>query len=100
MLNTEVWESEGSIGNHLIIRVKSGALKNVGRKHFSEAKLIKNGGGTRDFLWGGGGRRKEWWVVKEERKWQGFGSAKGQHLVWETETDHRWRELKEKGALH
>ena len=55
MLNTEVWESEGSIGNHPIIRVKSGALKNVGRKHFGEAKLIKNGGGTRDFLWGGAG---------------------------------------------
>lgn len=55
MRNTEVWESEGSIGNHPIIRVKSGALKNVGRKHFGEAKLIKNGGGTRDFLWGGAG---------------------------------------------
>ena len=53
--NAEVWESEGSIGNHPIIRVKSGALKNVGRKHFGEAKLIKNGGGTRDFLWGGAG---------------------------------------------
>ena len=39
-------------------------------------------------------------MVKEERKWQGFGSAKGQHLVWETETDHWWRELKEKGAPH
>ena len=50
MRNTEVWESEGSIGNHPIIRVKSGALKNVGRKHFGEAKLIENGGGTRDFL--------------------------------------------------
>ena len=71
MLNAEVWESEGSIGNHPIIRVKSGALKNVGRKHFGEAKLIKNGGGTRDFLWGGGGRRKEWWLVKEERNWGG-----------------------------
>ena len=53
MFNAEVWESEGSIGNHPIIRVKSGALKNVGRKHFGGAKLIKNGGGTRNFLWGG-----------------------------------------------
>ena len=40
MLNAEVWESEGSKGNHPIIRVKSGALKNVRRKHFGEAKLI------------------------------------------------------------
>ena len=60
MRNTEVWESEGSIGNHPIIRVKSGALKNVGRKHFGEAKLVENGGGTRDFLWGGVGKSGRW----------------------------------------
>ena len=61
MFNAEVWESEGSIGNHPIIRVKSGALKNVGRKHFGEAKLIKNGGGTRDFLWGAGVGKSGGW---------------------------------------
>ena len=57
MLSAEVWESEGSVGNHPIKRVKSRALKNVGRKHFVEAKLVENGGGTWNFLWGGGGHR-------------------------------------------
>ena len=46
MLSAEVWESEGSVGNHPIKRVKSRALKNVGREHFVEAKLVENGGGT------------------------------------------------------
>ena len=55
MLSTEVWESEGSVGNHPIKRVKSRALKNVGREHFVEAKLIKNSGGVWKFLWGGAG---------------------------------------------
>ena len=55
MLSAEVWESEGSVGNHPIKRVKSRALKNVGRKHFVEAKLVENGGGTWNFLWGGAG---------------------------------------------
>ena len=55
MLSAKVWESEGSVGNHPIKRVKSRALKNVGRKHFVEAKLVENGGGTWDFLWGGAG---------------------------------------------
>ena len=55
MLSAEVWESEGSVSNHPIKRVKSRALKNVGRKHFVEAKLVENGGGTWKFLWGGAG---------------------------------------------
>ena len=45
MLNTEVWEGEGSVGNHPIKRVKSRTLKNVRRKHFIEAELVENGGG-------------------------------------------------------
>ena len=51
MLSTEVWESEGSVGNQPIKRVKSRALKNVGRKHFVEAKLEENGSGIWNFLW-------------------------------------------------
>ena len=99
MLSAEVWESEGSVGNHPIKRVKSRALKNVGRKHFVRFKLIENGGGTWNFLWGGAniGKSGGW---QRRRKWRGFGSAKGQHLVWEIETDHQLRELKEKGAPH
>ena len=42
MISTEVWESKGSVCNHPIKRVKSRALKNVGRKHFIEAKLVEN----------------------------------------------------------
>ena len=42
MISTEVWESKGGICNHPIKRVESRALKNVGRKHFSEAKLVEN----------------------------------------------------------
>ena len=37
-------------------------------------------------------------MVKDGRRWREFGSAKGQHLVWEIGTDHQVRELKEKGA--
>jgi len=55
MLSTEVWESEGSVGNHPIKWIKNRALKNVGREHFVEAKLVENGGGARDFLWRGAG---------------------------------------------
>ena len=58
MLSTEVWESVGSIGDHPIKGVKGKALKNVGRKHFVEAQLVENGGGTWEFLWGDGHRQE------------------------------------------
>ena len=59
MLSTE---SESSVCNHPIERVKSRALKNIGRKHFLEAQLVKNGGGTWEFLWrrAGVGKSSEW----------------------------------------
>ena len=75
MLNTEVWESEGSIGNHPIIRVKSGALKNVGRKHFGE-KLIKNGGGTRG---GAGVGKSGGW---QRRRENGRGLVRPKDNIW------------------
>ena len=37
-------------------------------------------------------------MVKDERKWRGFGSAKGQRWVWEIGTGHQVRKLKGKGA--
>ena len=62
MLNTEVWESESSVGNHPIERIKGRALENIGRKHFLEAKLVENGGGTWEFLWrrAGVGKSSGW----------------------------------------
>ena len=44
MVSAEVWESKGGVCNHPIKRVKSRALKNVGRKHFSE--LVENSSGA------------------------------------------------------
>ena len=46
MVSAEVWESKGGVCNHPIKRVKSRALKNVGRKHFIEAKLVENSSGA------------------------------------------------------
>ena len=57
-----VGERESSVGNHPIKRIKSRALKNIGRKHFGEAQLVENGGGTWEFWWrrAGVGKSSGW----------------------------------------
>ena len=62
MLSAEVWESKGSICNHPIEGIKGRALKDSRRKHFLEAELVENGGGTWKIRWGraGIGQSSEW----------------------------------------